>query len=72
MTFNLCFERGKKSLLSVTYINGSTIFTAVLCGVQINTKLTGHFRCNNRENLYNSITAPKMKLLAVVLVVALR
>jgi hypothetical protein len=48
------------------------MFTAVLCGVQINTKLSGHFRTNNRENLRNSITVPKMKFLAVVLVVALR
>ncbi|PNF17863.1 hypothetical protein B7P43_G02241 [Cryptotermes secundus] len=48
------------------------MFTAVLCGFLINSKLTGHFRINNRVNPLNSIAVQKMKLLAVVLVVALR
>lgn len=48
------------------------MFTAVLCGFQINTKLTGHFRITKRVNLLNSIAVQKMKLLAVVLVTALR
>lgn len=48
------------------------MFTAVLCGFLINSKLTGHFRINKRVNLLNSIAVQKMKLLALVLVVALR